>query len=192
MQAFKKVDKVHNVKDNGVLEVSEYYLVANNVGLGEAVCARQGSRVGRHSGMGIVSSNYSHWVRPSLVPEKKETAPGNVKHEVANYVSLKHGHWAPQCGMQIDLYQSHKLYLWRHSNSTQWLLFLLEARSSCRGVCFAQGDRTTSSTVIWLGQEDGYSPTKAQSHFGDLIVPTMSPLHASSLYRRQYVKSFFI
>lgn len=103
MQAFKKVDKVHNVKDNSVLEVSEYYLVANNVGLGEAVCARQGSRVGRHSGMGIVSSNYSHWVRPSSVPEKKETAPGNVKHEVANYVSLKHGHWAPQCGMQIKV-----------------------------------------------------------------------------------------
>lgn len=103
MQTFKKVGKVHNVKDNGVLEASEYYLAANNVGLREPVCARQGSRVGRHSGMGIVSPNHSQWVRPSLVPEKKETAPGNVKHEVANYVSLKHGHWAPQCGMQIKV-----------------------------------------------------------------------------------------
>lgn len=66
---------------------------------------------------------------------------------------------------RTDQYHGYKLHLWRHSNSTQWLLFLLEAGSTCRGIAFAQGDGTTTFTVIWPRQENGYLLAKSKASF---------------------------
>lgn len=41
------------------------------------------------------------------MPAKKEEAPGNVKHEAANYDSLSHRHWALWCGTQIKVTHLH-------------------------------------------------------------------------------------
>lgn len=94
---------------------------------------------------------------------------------------------------RTDQYQNHKLHLWRHSNSTQWLLFLLKARSSCKDISFAQGNRTTSSPAIWPRQEEGYSLTEGTISFCWPDSFCCLPSWMFHLFREDNnVRSFFI